>query len=111
MKRIATALTVLLAILLSVRLPAAVEDCCLPQPKCAGCCADECGCHVSAPRSSESPAAPTPATLAPVPHLWWCEAPKTGNPCRPAPSPVTVIPNCDETGPPRLFLLTHSFLI
>ncbi len=110
MKRVATALTVLLAVLLSARAPAP-EDCCLPQPKCNGCCADRCGCHVSAPRSSESPAATAPTTVAPVLHLWVCDAPQTEGVARPVISHVRVAARPDETGPPRLFLLTHAFLI
>jgi len=113
MKVVATALTVLLAFLLSVSVPAPVEACCPSQPE--SCCASSaCHCHVSAPTqpisTSDLPAR-TPATvhapsegLAPV---WG------GHLLRPnASASVATVAFADASaGKTRRYTLTHAFLI
>ena len=110
MRAVTTALTALLAFVLSASVPAPVEACCLPQAE--SCCkTSACNCHMSAPSkpapSSEMPAtvvhAPTEA-LAPVweGHLF---RQNPGASC--AAAMIAGAP----AGVMRLYSLTHAFLV
>ena len=110
MKAVASALTAVLAFLLSVSVPARVETCCLPQAE--SCCkTSACDCHMSSP-SKPAPSSEMPALVVHVPTE--ALAPAWGGHLlllTPSASCAAVAFAGTSAGATKLYSLTHSFLI
>jgi hypothetical protein len=112
MKRIAQALTLLQAILLAANAPLAFEECCLPRPMAADCCANHCDCQISAPSAPQQVAiAPTAATSS-APQFAFCHFQQSENVGLGICEVLRFAQNdsLTQTAPTR-FVLTHAFLI